>query len=386
MSETVERVRPSDVLLRIAVIADTHIEAEADGAAPRSNRRSRAAAGWIGAVAPDLVIHLGDVVHPLPALPDQAAAFDAAARILGDLPAPMLVTPGNHDIGDKPNPAMPAAPARAAWAEGWVGRIGPLWQARRIAGCRILLVCASLLGSDAAAEEVQWVWLEAELAEAARAGERVFLFTHYPPFIRTEDEPGHYDNLDPAPRARLLALARLHRVEAILSGHAHAFFLNEAAGMLLHVVPSVAFARRDYAELSRIAPMPGEEFGRNETGRLGFALLDVLAEGHALHPIMTEGTEDPVPPTQALAGLLVHPRRGRPPLLGVPLHHPWTEVVALPTNPPTAPFRRRLARDDRTIQLLWRLGLSRLRIPREDVEDDAARGRVAMLARQGFRF
>ncbi|WP_372624657.1 metallophosphoesterase [Falsiroseomonas sp.] len=374
------------VQLRIAVIADTHLEAETGVALPRSNRRTRAAVGWIRALAPGLVVHLGDVVHPLPALPDQDAAFAAATEIFAPLAGTMLITPGNHDIGDKPNPAMPAAAARAAWAEGWVRRSGPLWQSHRVAGCRIVLVCASLFGSATQAEEAQWDWLGQELAAARAADERVFLFTHYPPFVRDPAEPGHYDNLDAAPRARLLELARQHGVEAILSGHAHAFFLNRVGDTLLHVVPSVAFARRDYAELSRVAPAPEEEFGRNEPGRLGFAVLDVLVQGHALHPVPTEGTEDPAPPPGAFVGLGIHPRRGQAPLLGVPLHHPWSELVALPTNPPTAPFRRRLVRDDRTVQLLWRLGLSRLRIPLDDLEDPVPRARVALLAREGFRF
>ncbi|HEV7267284.1 MAG TPA: metallophosphoesterase [Falsiroseomonas sp.] len=388
MSDNVRHAQATrdNARLRIVVIADTHLEAETGAAVPRSNRRTRAAVGWIRALAPDLVVHLGDVVHPLPALPDQDAAFAAATEIFAPIGGRMLVTPGNHDIGDKPNPAMPAAAARAAWAEGWTRRSGPLWQAYCAAGCRILLACASLFGSATPEEEAQWDWLARELAAACAAKERVFLFTHYPPFIRDPAEPGHYDNLDPAPRARLLELALRHLVEAILSGHAHAFFLNRAEDTLLHVVPSVAFARRDYAELSRIAPAPEEEFGRNERGRLGFAVLDVLAEGHALHPVMTEGTEDSVPPPSAFAGLGIHPRRGKAPLLGVPLHHPRSEVVALPTNPPTAPFRRRLARDDRTVQLLWRLGLSRLRIPLDDLEDPVPRARVALLAGEGFRF
>lgn len=381
MAGTMPRLRPDDVRLRIAVIADTHLEAEQGGMLPRSNRRTQAAVAWIGALAPDIVVHLGDVVHPLPGLADQQAAFDAAARIFAPLTPPMLVTPGNHDLGDKPNPAMPAAFARQDWAERWTRRF-PLWQAHRAAGCRLVLACASLFGGGSAEEAAQWDWLGQELAEAAALGERVFLFTHYPPFILHPAEPGHYDNLDPAPRTRLLELAARFRVEAILSGHAHAFFLNVVGGTLLHVVPSVAFARRDYAELSRIAPAPEEEFGRNETGRLGFALLDVLAEGHALHPVMTEGTEDSGPPPTCFPA---HPRRGAAPLIGVPLHHPWAEVVALPTNPPTAPFRRRLARDDRTIQLLWRLGLGRARIPQDDLAEEAVRARVALLAGQGFR-
>jgi predicted phosphodiesterase len=384
MSDSVER-GPA-VRLRIAVLGDTHLEPVGEGVEPRSNRRCRAAIGWIDALKPDLVVHLGDVVHPLPTLPDQAAAFDAAAALFGALRAPLLVTPGNHDIGDKPNPAMPAAAARRDWAAGWTARIGKLWESRCIAGCRLLLASGSRFGSSTPEEAAQWAWLEDELRAAQSLAERVFLFTHYPPFIRAPDEPGHYDNLDPAPRARLLALAACHGVEAILSGHAHAFFLNGVGGTLLHVVPAVAFARRDYAELARVAPAPDEEFGRNETGRIGFALLDVLEEGHALHPVMTGGSEAATPPAQALPGLRGHARLGRPAPLGLPLHHPWAEVVALPTNPPTAPFRRRLARDDRTIQLLWRLGATRLRIPREDIEDAAVRARVELLSGEGFRF
>jgi hypothetical protein len=69
----------------------------------------------------------------------------------------------------------------AAWTEGWTRRGFPLWQAYRVAGCRILLVCASLLGSATPEEQGQWNWLERELAEAQAAEERVFLFTHYPP-------------------------------------------------------------------------------------------------------------------------------------------------------------------------------------------------------------
>ncbi|WP_137177569.1 metallophosphoesterase [Roseomonas sp. AR75] len=383
MSDNAERA--PGVRLRIAVLGDTHLEPASEGTAPRSNRRCRAAIGWINALKPDLVVHLGDVVHPLPSLPDQASAFDAAAALFAGLQAPMLVTPGNHDIGDKPNPAMPAAASRQDWAEAWASRIGPLWESRSLAGCRVVLACASLFGSGTEDEAAQWRWLEETLRAARSAGERVFLFTHYPPFIRAPDEPGHYDNLDPAPRARLLALATHFGVEAILSGHAHAFFLNGLGRMRLHVVPSVAFARRDYAELARVAPGPGEEFGRNETGRLGFALLDVLEEGHALHPVMTGGSEDAVPAAHALPGLRTHPRLGGAAPLGLPLHHPWAEVVALPTNPPTAPFRRRLARDDRTIQLLWRLGATRLRIPREDLEDAAVRARLVLLAAEGFR-
>lgn len=384
MSDHVRQTARGARRLRIALLADTHLEPETGGVAPRSNRRTRAAVGWMRALAPDLVVHLGDVVHPLPGRAEQDAAFAAVQAILAPLAPRLLVAPGNHDLGDKPNTAMPAPAARGEWCSHWARRF-PLWQAHRAAGFRILLACASLLGSGEADEEAQWTWLEQELAAAAAARERSLLVTHYPPFILDPEEPGHYDNLDPGPRARLLSLVRRHGTEAILSGHAHAFFLNRVGATRLHVVPSVAFARRDYAEFSRVAPAAEEEFGRNETARLGFAVLDLLEHGHVLHPVMTEGTEDPAPPPNAFDGLSAHPALGRPPLLGVPLHHPWTEVVSLPTNPPTAPFRRRRARDDRTVQLLLRLGCGRVRIPCDDLEDPAARARVELLAQEGVR-
>lgn len=370
---------------RIAVIADTHIEPHAAGAAePRSNRRSRAAVAAIRELGPDIVVHLGDFVHPLPAHASQDSAWDAAAAIMEPIGGMLLATPGNHDIGDKPSPTMPAAAARAAWQARFVSRIGPLWQAHALGPLLLLFVAAPILGSGSTEEEAQFRWLETMLADARAEGRRVLLFTHYPPFLLDAGEPGHYDNLDPAPRARLLALAARFGIEAILSGHVHGFFHARHAGTDCYVVPSAAFARRDYAELALLAPAPAQEFGRNEKSRLGFALLDIDAEGgHAYRPVQTEGAE--APPAAPIV-LAPHPASGARALLGVPLLHPWAENVPLAVNPPTAPFRRRRVPDCRTMLLLLQLGLGRLRIPIEDLTDPAPRARISAMAAQGFRF
>jgi predicted phosphodiesterase len=368
---------------RIAVLGDTHIEPAA-GAEPRANRRSRAAIARLGALRPDLVVHLGDIVHTLPALPGQDAAWDVAAAMLADLPAPLVATPGNHDIGDKPNPSMPAAAVREAWQRRWVGRVGPLWRSHRLGDAQIVLVAGPILGSGTACEDEQWAWLETTLAAGRREGARIFLFTHYPPFLLDPNEPGHYDNLDPAPRGRLLALIRRHGVEAVVSGHVHGFFHNRDGETDHYVVPSVAFARRDYAELVRIAPAEDEEHGRNDRSRLGLALIEIDAVGHRYHPVATDGAEDAEPGWRFLPP--PHPRAGGRALLGVPLLHDWAGTVALPVNPPTAPFRRRRVRDDRTTLLAWSLGLDRLRIPLDDLIEPDARARVIDLAAQGMRF
>ena len=301
---------------RVAVLGDTHIEPAA-GTEPRANRRSRAAIAQLGALRPDLVVHLGDIVHTLPALPGQDAAWDAAAAILADVPAPLLATPGNHDIGDKPNPSMPAAAVRESWQQRWVTRVGPLWRSHRLGDALIVLVAGPILGSGTAREDEQWAWLETTLAAARREGARVFLFTHYPPFLLDPDEPGHYDNLDPAPRGHLLALIRRHGVEAVVSGHVHGFFHNRDGGTDHYTVPSVAFARRDYAELARIAPAEDEEHGRNDRSRLGLALIEIDASGHRYHPVATDGAEDADPGWRFLPP--PHPRAGGRALLGVPL-------------------------------------------------------------------
>lgn len=375
---------PARRALRIAVIADTHIEPMA-APEPRANRRSRAAVARLASLAPDIVVHLGDIVHTLPSLPSVEGAWEAAAAILAGVPAPMLATPGNHDIGDKPNPSMPAAAVRSAWQQRWAARVGPLWQSHRLDGVRLVLMAGPILGSGTGTEAEQWAWLEQELADARRDGARVFLFTHYPPFLLDPDEPGHYDNLDPAPRARLLDLARRFAVEVVLSGHVHGFFHNRDDRIDHYVVPSVAFARRDYAELARIAPTEDEEHGRNDRSRLGLALLEIDPEGgHRYHPVATDGAEEAEPGWRFLPP--PHPRDGGRALLGAPLLHDWAGTVALPVNPPTAPFRRRRARDDRTILLAWTLGLGRLRIPVDDLIEPDAAARVAALADEGFQF
>ena len=114
----------------IAVIADSQIGPEAPGtASPRENRRAAHVFRQPVKQNPDFVLHLGDVVHPLPALDDYAAAAEAANRQHGMLACPLHVTPGNHDIGDKTSPWMPAKAVQQDWIETHRQRFGPVFQA-----------------------------------------------------------------------------------------------------------------------------------------------------------------------------------------------------------------------------------------------------------------
>jgi hypothetical protein len=76
----------------------------------------------------------------------------------------------------------------------------------------------------------------------------MLLLTHYPLYLKTPDEPGDpYWNVEPEPRARLLALlAKTDNLRAVLSGHLHRGLTNRGEGSsvpgaLLYTSPPVSF-------------------------------------------------------------------------------------------------------------------------------------------------
>ena len=105
----------NEPLFSFAVIADTHTRPEeGDLSSPwlvneLANDRCRYVTALLNHLRPAFVIHLGDVVHPVPALPTYGAAAEAALAMFADLDAEIRYIPGNHDVGDKPFKAMPAA-------------------------------------------------------------------------------------------------------------------------------------------------------------------------------------------------------------------------------------------------------------------------------------
>ena len=89
-----------DSAARVLVVADSHLSERN----PEAGRNWSAVVAHVEAVAPDLVIHVGDITadgahHP----EDLDHARDQLARI----EAPVHVLPGNHDLGDNPFGAPP---------------------------------------------------------------------------------------------------------------------------------------------------------------------------------------------------------------------------------------------------------------------------------------
>ena len=172
-------------------------------------------------------------------------------------------------------------------------------------------------------------------------------------------------------------------VEGIFAGHVHHFFYNRDGQTDMYCVPSTAFTRHDFSELFSIEP--GAEFGRDDAKKLGYVVVDVFAESHAVRIIHVEDKSTKfAADVQKIKPL--HPREGYVPPIGVQLRHDWNKVLALPTNGPLDDFVRKKARDDYPILSTWQMGLTWLRVPLDDLDSAISRGRMGALKAMGQRF
>ncbi len=381
----------SSPLFRFGIISDTHVRAPAgDLSSPfpvneKANSRAAYAASLLAAHDPVFTVHLGDMVHPLPHM----AAYDNACEESLKLFAPLLngdevgttepslyFVAGNHDIGDKPMPASPASGVDASGTSKYESHFGKSHYRVDHQSLSILVINSSLVNTGLPQEQVQREWLEAELGELNSAGRRIFLFSHYPPFIHDVDEPEHYDNYAQPGRQWLLNLLEDHEVEAVFSGHVHHFFRNRYKNTDLYCLPATSFTRQDYAELFRIEPT--SEFGRDDAGKMHVAVLDVYEEGYRLQLIPTDGRgaddQPSVLPLDQHQSCTVH------------LRHAWYESIDLPYNGPMEEFSRKRARNDYTLLRLLQLGLRDVRVPLQDLCDPGIHERVQNYSLSSVRF
>jgi len=353
-----------------AVIADTHIRpAGADTQAvypsdAEHTARAERAVRMLCDRDPAFVVHLGDLTHTVPGLDSYDAAQERAKRVFAELACPLVVAPGNHDVGDKPDPLAPAPPVDEAGCAAFERHWGPTWRSWDHGGCHFVTLNASLLNSGLDLERQQRRWLEADLDGA----ERCFVMLHYPPFIHAPDEPPHYDNLAEPARSWLLSLIEQHDVEALFAGHVHNVFLNRHAGVPVVAGPATAFVRPEYSELFALAA--AAENGRDDTDKLGLWLVHVHGHGHDLELVRTaagDGTWEASPPRLPL---------------GVWLRGGYARTVDLPHGD-LDEFRRKTARDDYPLLALLDIGITTVRVPLADLADPQTAPRLEELAAHG---
>ena len=218
------------LLFRVALVSDTHVNEREDASASPypanalANARARHVFSQINQNKPAFVIHLGDMINPVPELPTYPAAAENFRALASALEAPLHLMPGNHDIGDKPVAWMPAGMVDSESIALYRQHFGPDFHAFDHAGCHFVIINAPLINSGHAAETEQRRWLEADLA--AYSGKRVFLFTHYPLYVSDAGEPESYDNIDEPGRGWLLGLIRRYQPEAVFAAHVHNFWYD----------------------------------------------------------------------------------------------------------------------------------------------------------------
>lgn len=147
---------------------------------------------------------------------------------------------------------------------------------------------------------------------------------------------------------------------------------------------STTFVRHDYAEMFSAAP--ADEYGRNDTPKLGWAELTVYESGHVLR---TTRLLDPLCSASnslAIRPVELHPKRYTQSALGVNLRQAWAEAKPLMYYGPVDEFERRKVRNDYLLLALWESGIRHLRIPLRDLTSPEYIARIQALVNIGHTF
>lgn len=376
-------------LFEVALISDTHVnEREDTSTSPypanaEANPRARHVFAQIEQSDAAFAVHMGDMINPVPKLESYATAASNFHAIAGTLSIPLYLVPGNHDIGDKPVDWMPAGMVNADSIAKYQSHFGQHFYSFDREGMHFIVLNASLVNSNDPAEATQKAWLEEDLKGAQ--GQRVFVFVHYPLYVSDPEEVPSYDNIDEPGRSWLLGLIERYKPEALFSAHVHNFWYDVYADTAMYVMPSTCFVRHDYSEMYRIDG--GDQFGRNDTAKLGFVTLEIYDTGHIAHYHRTYG--------RRLAEGMVekrpdyprtHVKRTSLPRTIVDMRHGWAEEMTVAPSGALDEFRRKTARNDYPVMALWEMGLSKMRVPVQDLLDDRVRRRMEILHAAGNRF
>ncbi|GGF39153.1 phosphohydrolase [Aliidongia dinghuensis] len=224
--------------MRIALVTDTHLAPRAAAFA----QNWRAVRDWIAEMAPDLIVHLGDITADGAG---DASELAAAIESFAGLGLPVRFLPGNHDIGDNPSaPDQPSAhpldPARLA---EYRRIFGPDRWAFEAEGWQIIGLNAQLFGTASQEEAAQFDWFGSTLA-----GHRgpLGLLLHKPLFRDGPDDREVHERYVPdRPRRRLLDALAGRDLRFVAAGHTHQAREHHCAGVEHVWAPSTAFCIPD---------------------------------------------------------------------------------------------------------------------------------------------
>lgn len=249
---------------RVLVVSDSHL----------SQRTAEAVDNWRAVAAyaadsqPDHVIHCGDITADGPHHPEDLLLASHEFDLTG---ARVHSVPGNHDIGDTPQPGLPADwLVTTKRLVGYQSELGLDRWSLDIPGWRLIGLNALLLGSGLDEEDDQWRWLGAVVPRHRP----IALFIHKP----LVPPPGHADTnvgryVTPTARDRLLEVLEARPGSLAVSGHVHQFADHMIDGVRHVWVPTTWATIPD-----RIQTLLGRkicgvvELGLDEDGRVDVAL------------------------------------------------------------------------------------------------------------------
>jgi 3',5'-cyclic AMP phosphodiesterase CpdA len=227
------------VTFRLTQISDTHLSAKRAWAAPNFEAVVR----HLAANPPDLIVNTGDVVLDDPD-DDEDVAY--AYGLHQQLPAPWLVIPGNHDVGDNGAEPWQDEPPTPARLERFVERWGADRFSIDLDGWRIIGANNLLVGTGLAAEKEQADWLRQHL----HGHDRVALFVHKPICLTHPlADDGLGGPLELPARLRFWSILEGSGVRLVASGHLHRSKAGTLPGGIETVwAPATSFLGRDRAD------------------------------------------------------------------------------------------------------------------------------------------
>ena len=379
-------------IFSFVVVADTHVNERDDTSSSpfETNRTANERADHVFKdiakmePAPAFVLHLGDIVHPVPSVPTFQQAVARFKEISAQSPVPVYLTPGNHDVGDKCIDWMPADHVCEEYLDIYRQAFGADFHAFDHGPVRFISINSLLLNSGLPDEKKQRDWLEAQLDECAQG--RVYLYMHYPPYIHDPKERSNYDNIDEPGRSWLIEQMSKPQVEAVFAGHVHNFWYDRVGSADFYMLPSTAFLRHDFTEFYKIGP--SVEFGRGDLEKFGYFIVDVYEDGHVAYSVRTldNASRQNVEANKDHRPNVAHPSTSQFDRVGAELRHPWTEKLQISATGGVQEFGRKWARNDYPLLALWEMGSRLSKLPDIDIADSETRARMQLMARLGHRY
>ena len=245
--------------MKIAVIADPHIGTEKANFGPNWE----AVVAHVNSLDVAFSVVLGDLTLDGANLEDDLIFAKGALTALRQ---PVLVLPGNHDVGDVSRESRQSADAERL--ARWKHHFGSdRWICDTIPGWRLVGINSQILGTGMAEEEEQWEAIGAALDPSSN---RVtVLFTHMPLFLENWDEADRpYWAVLGHVRKRLRMLLKTSGTAAVVSAHVHRTLdLHQASEPQMIWTAASSFLSRDESMPSQ----PGKEF-------LGVTILDFTGD------------------------------------------------------------------------------------------------------------